>query len=209
MNKNKKTNIVYWIENKLYLNITNRCSNCCKFCIKNFREGLTGFKLKLSKDPSITKIIEEIKDVLNKKNWNEIIFCGFGEPTERLDVVLEVTKWIKRYYGKPILFRINTNGQAYLINPGIEVVKEIKKAGIDKVSVSLNASEETTYLKICQPKSDKAYGAVLDFIKKAKEELDVEVTAVAIEEVNLNKIKLLADKLGVKFRKREYVSCIF
>ena len=209
MNKNKKARVTYWIDNRLYLNITNRCSNNCKFCIKNFRKGLAGFNLKFSQDPSITQIIEELKEVLNTKNWSEIVFCGFGEPTERFDVLIEVAKWIKKHYGKPVSLRINTNGQAYLLNPDIEVIKEIKKAGIDKVSISLNSSEESTYLSICQPKLGEAYKAILDFIIKAKKELDVEITAVAIEEVNIKKIEILADKLGVKFRKREYVPCVF
>jgi TatD family-associated radical SAM protein len=209
MNKNQKASIVYWIGEKLYLNITNKCSNSCRFCIKNFRRGLSGFKLELSKEPTNTQVIEALKEVINTKNWSEIVFCGFGEPTERLDLLLEVTTWIKRHYGKPFLFRVNTNGQGYLLNPGRKVVKELKKAGINMVSVSLNASEEKTYMDICRPKLDNAYFSVIDFIKIAKKELEVEVTAVTTEEVNLKKIVETADKLGVKFRKREYVPCIF
>jgi TatD family-associated radical SAM protein len=209
MNKNQKASIVYWIGEKLYLNITNKCSNSCRFCIKNFRRGLSGFKLELSKEPTNTQVIEALKEVINRKNWSEIVFCGFGEPTERLDLLLEVTTWIKRHYGKPFLFRVNTNGQGYLLNPGRKVVKELKKAGINMVSVSLNASEEKTYMDICRPKLDNAYFSVIDFIKIAKKELEVEVTAVTTEEVNLKKIVETADKLGVKFRKREYVPCIF
>jgi TatD family-associated radical SAM protein len=194
MLKNKKTSIVYWTDNKLYLNITNKCSNRCKFCIKNFRKDFSGFKLELSKEPTITQVLEALKEALNIKNWSEIVFCGFGEPTERLDLLLEVTRWIKRHYGKPLQFRVNTNGQGYLSNPGIEVAKELKKAGIDKVSVSLNSSEEKTYTSICRPKFEKAYSAVLEFIRKAKKELEVEVTAVAIEDVNLKKIIKIATK---------------
>lgn len=110
MKQTQRPSVVYWIDDKLYLNITNRCSNRCKFCIKNFRKGLSGFKLELSKDPTISQVIDELKEVLNTKNWSEIVFCGFGEPTEKLDLLLEITKWIKRHYGKPILFRVNTNG---------------------------------------------------------------------------------------------------
>lgn len=206
MKKDQKASIVYWIDNKLYLNITNKCSNRCKFCIKNFRRGLGGFKLELSKEPTIKQVIEALTEVLNTKNWSEVVFCGFGEPTERLDLLIEVTRWIKRHYGKPLLFRVNTNGQGYLLNPGREVAIELRKAGINKVNVSLNASDEETYTNICQPKLDKAYSALLVFIGKAKKELEVEVTAIAMKEVDLKKI---ADRFGVKFRKREYVPCIF
>ncbi|MCW3997885.1 MAG: hypothetical protein NWF10_04875 [Candidatus Bathyarchaeota archaeon] len=82
-------------------------------------------------------MIDELTEILNTKNWSEIVFCGFGEPTQKLDLLLEVTKWIKRHYGKPVLCRVNTNGQAYALNPGRGVVKELKKAGINKVSVVL------------------------------------------------------------------------
>jgi TatD family-associated radical SAM protein len=207
MKQTQRPSVVYWIDDKLYLNITNRCSNRCKFCIKNFRKGLSGFKLELSKDPTISQVIDELKEVLNTKNWSEIVFCGFGEPTEKLDLLLEITKWIKRHYGKPILFRVNTNGQGYVLNPGRDIVKELKKAGIKKASISLNASNKEVYRKICQPKRDNAYNAVLDFIHKAKKELEVEVTAVATTEVNIKKIAEIAGKLGVKFRRRAYVPC--
>lgn len=209
MKNNHKESIVYWIDEKLYLNITNKCSNNCKFCVKNYRKGLRGFKLKLSKEPTKDQVIESLIDVINTKNWSEIVFCGFGEPTERLDLLLQVTRWIKRHYGKPTQFRVNTNGQGYLLNPKREVAKELKKAGINKVSVSLNASEEKIYKEICRPKLDDTYQSVIDFIKKAKRELEVEVTAVTTEEINLKKILETADKLGVKFRKREYVPYIF
>jgi TatD family-associated radical SAM protein len=142
MKNNHKESIVYWIDEKLYLNITNKCSNSCIFCIKNYRKGLSGFKLTLSEEPTNIQVIEAIREVINTKNWREIVFCGFGEPTERLDLLLQVTRWIKQHYGKPILFRVNTNGQGYILNPNREVAKELKKAGIDKVSVSLNASNQ-------------------------------------------------------------------
>jgi TatD family-associated radical SAM protein len=205
MKQIQRPSSVYWIDDKLYLNITNKCSNKCKFCIKNFRRGLSGFKLELSKDPTISQVIDELKEVLNTKNWSEVVFCGFGEPTEKLDLLLEVTKWIKRHYGKPVLLRVNTNGQGYLLNPGKNVVKELKKAGINKVSVSLNASNKEVYKSICQPKLDNAYNAALNFIHKSKKELEVEVTAVATTEVNIKKIAEIAGKLGVKFRRRVYV----
>jgi TatD family-associated radical SAM protein len=204
MQKKKKQSIVYWIDNKLYLNITNKCSNRCSFCIKNFKQGLDGFKLELSEEPTRVHVIDSIREVINTKNWSEIVFCGFGEPTEKLDLLLEITKWIKRHYGKPIKFRVNTNGQGNLINPNRDVIKELKKAGIDKVSVSLNSSNEKTYSIICHPKFKNAYNAILEFVKKAKKELEVEVTAVNIVEADIKKVEKIAKKLGVKFRKRVY-----
>lgn len=209
MEQNQKTKFVYWIDDKLYLNITNRCSNRCRFCIKNFRKGIRGFNLKLMQEPTSTQIINELKEVLNTKNWTEAVFCGFGEPTERLDLLLEITRWIKRYFGKPLLFRVNTNGQGYLLNPGRKVIKELKEAGINKVSVSLNASNEKKYADICQPQFENAYNAVVDFIKKAKNELVVEVTAVAFSDVDIKEIAETTKRLGIKFRRRKYLPAVY
>lgn len=209
MQNTRKTSIVYWIDNKLYLNITNKCSNKCLFCIKNFRKGLYGFNLELLTEPTKNQVIQAVSEVINTENWREIVFCGFGEPTEKLDLLLETAKWIKRHYSKPIKIRVNTNGQGYLINPKRDVVKELKKAGIDKVSVSLNSSNKNIYSTICKPKFENAYNAILEFIKKAKEELEVEVTAVTTEEVNIKEIEKISARLGVKFRKRECVPFFF
>ncbi len=146
---------------------------------------------------------------MNTKNWTEAVFCGFGEPTERLDLLLEITRWIKRYCGKPLLFRVNTNGQGYLLNPGRNVIKELKEAGINKVSVSLNASNEKNYADICQPQFENAYNAVVDFIKKAKNELLVEVTAVSFSDIDIKEIAKITKRLGIKFRRREYIPAVY
>ena len=209
MEQNQKTKFVYWMDDTLYLNITNRCSNRCKFCIKNFRKGVGGFYLELVQEPTSIQIINELKEVLNTKNWTEAVFCGFGEPTERLDLLLEITRWIKRYFGKPLLFRVNTNGQGYLLNPGRNVIKELKEAGINKVSVSLNSSNEKNYADICQPQFENAYNAVVDFIKKAKKELTVEVTAVSFSYIDIKEIAKITKRLGIKFRRREYIPAVY
>jgi GTP 3',8-cyclase len=204
-----KNKTVYWIENKLYLNITNQCSNSCFFCIKRYKQGVGGFNLKLVQEPSIEQITSELAEVLNQRAWDEVIFCGFGEPTERLDVLLSVTGWIKQHYGRPLKVRLNTNGHGYALNPDRDVADGLKASGVDKVSVSLNAGDRETYLEICKPTFPCAYEAVLDFVHKAKAILEVEVTAVRMPEVDLAKVQSAADELGVKFRVREYIQCFY
>ncbi|MGB9756306.1 MAG: TatD family nuclease-associated radical SAM protein [Candidatus Bathyarchaeales archaeon] len=198
---------VYWLGDKLYLNITNRCSNKCYFCIRNFKDSVGGFNLKLTREPSTSEIIEDLKNVINLRNWSEIVFCGFGEPLERLDCLLEVCKWIKHYYGKPVCIRIDTNGQGCLINKGREVVRELKEAGVNKISVSLNAHDKKIYNEICKPAYENAFESVLEFIEKARENFETEITAVAIPEVDISKVGEIAKKLGVRFRVREYIPC--
>jgi len=200
-------NIVYWLGKNLYLNITNKCSNDCYFCFKRYWKGIEGFNLKLETEPSPKKVIRELQNHINRKPWREVVFCGFGEPTARLDCVLEVTRWIKKNSLLPV--RIDTNGHGYLLNPNRDVVEELKMAGVNKVSVSLNAPDEETYNRVCKPTFQNAWEGVIDFVKKAKERLEVEVTAVNVPEVDIAKMERLASSLGVKFRLRPYVPCFY
>lgn len=209
MAKNEKPNTVYWLDNKLYLNITNRCSNRCFFCLRNFKRGVGGFNLKLTAEPSPEQIIAELREVLCMQVWNELVFCGFGEPTERLDLLLETSRWVKQNHGRPLKIRVNTNGHGHLLNRGRDVAADLKAAGVDKVSVSLNAGDEETYMEVCRPTLEGAYRGVIEFIEKAKPVLQVEVTAVRMPEVDLAKVKAAADGLGVRFRVREYIPCFF
>ena len=143
------------------------------------------------------------------RRWDELVFCGFGEPTERLDVLLEVARWARQHYSRPLRIRVNTNGHGYVVNPGKDVAAELKAAGVDAVSVSLNAGDRETYREICRPTFADAYEAVIDFIRKAKPKLEVEVTAVRMPEVDIAKAEAVADGLGVKFRVREYIPCFY
>jgi TatD DNase family protein len=204
----QKSSIVYWLGDNLYLNITNQCSNNCYFCFRNYKNGIDRFRLKLTHDPTTNQVINNIKDALNKRQWREIVFCGFGEPLMRLDTVLEVTRWLKQYHAA-ITIRVDTNGQAQLFCKDRNVIGELKKAGVDKVSVSLNAHNQEIYNQMCKPKLENAYNAILDFIKVAREKFDTEVTAVTIPEADLSKIEQIASDLGVKFRKRDYVPCFW
>jgi len=204
---NKNASLAYWFGNNLYLNITNKCSNNCYFCIRNFRDSIGDFKLKLENDPSISQVISELQEVVNLRNWKEIVFCGFGEPLERLDCILEVCNWLRRNYGKIVCIRIDTNGQGLLLNKNRDVIRELKEAGVNKISISLNAHNAEVYMRICRPAFANAFESILEFIQKTKGSFEVEITAVAISEVDIEKMKELAKKIGVKFRMRKYIPC--
>jgi TatD family-associated radical SAM protein len=209
MVREEKPRTVYWLEDKLYLNITNKCSNHCIFCIRNFKKGVADFNLKLTAEPSVATIISELKQALYARKWKEIVFCGFGEPTARLDCLLEVARWIRQHYSKSIVIRVNTNGHGNVLNQGRNVAKELKTTGVNKVSVSLNAGDEETYNEVCKPQFAGAYAAVLEFIRSAKEELETEVTAVTTPEIDLQKVRETAEELGVKFRLRVCIPCFW
>jgi TatD family-associated radical SAM protein len=207
--KDENPRTVYWLDNTLYLNITNQCSNCCYFCLKRYRRGVGGFNLKLAEEPSVGQITAELAEVLHMRSWDGLVFCGFGEPTERLDALLEVVRWVRQNFGRPLQIRIDTNGHGYVLNADRDVAAVLKSAGVDKVSVSLNAGDRETYIDICKPTFPEAYEAVLDFILKAKLVLAVEVTAVRLPEVDLAKVQTVADGLGVVFKVREYIPCFY
>lgn len=207
--KEQKSRTVYWLDNTLYLNITNQCSNECYFCLKRYKRGVGGFNLKLTAEPTVEEITLELAEVLHMRSWEGLVFCGFGEPTERLDVLVEVSRWVRQHYGRPLQIRLDTNGHGYMLNPGRDVVAELKGAGVDKVSVSLNAGDKETYTEICKPTFADAYEAVLEFIRKAKLVLEVEVSAVRLPEVDLAKTQAVANSLGVKFKVREYIPCFY
>ncbi|MBS7605702.1 MAG: TatD family nuclease-associated radical SAM protein [Candidatus Bathyarchaeia archaeon] len=205
----KNGDIVYWLEDSLYLNITNRCSNKCYFCFRHFWDGIAGFRLKLGKEPSTEQVIKELKKHISRRRWEEVVFCGFGEPTIRLDCVLEVARWIKKYY--PFLkIRLNTNGHAVLLNPNRDVARELKGVGIDIVSVSLNGHDEETYNKVCRPEFREAYKNVINFILALKDTgIDTEITAVELPEIDIQKIQDFAKKINVKFRLRQFIPLIY
>ena len=156
-----KGKITYPIRNSLYLNITNRCTSACTFCVRYYSDFVKGHYLRLKDEPSAEELIADIGD---PKKYDEIVFCGYGEPLLRLDVVKSVSAEVKRRGGK---VRIDTNGHANLIHKR-NILPEL--AGVvDAVSVSLNAQNAEVYEKLSQPRfGPAAYDAVKEFIREAK-----------------------------------------
>ncbi|MCW4018115.1 MAG: TatD family nuclease-associated radical SAM protein [Candidatus Bathyarchaeota archaeon] len=209
MDKDNKPVAVYWLNNSVYLNITNQCSNNCWFCFRNYKSGVGGFNLKLTQEPTLAEVTEELEKTLPARHWSEVVFCGFGEPTSRLDFLLETARWIKKHFlAAPI--RLDTNGHGYALNKGRNVAEELKAAGVRSTSVSLNGENEKTYNEHCRPNISGAYQATLEFIRKAKAAgLEVEVSAVRIPEADMPKIRAIVDELGVPFRVRDYIPCFW
>lgn len=190
------------------MNITNRCTNNCYFCLRKFKIGIGGFNLKIEKEPSSIEVIGDLQNLLNRRRFREIVFCGFGEPTLRLDTLLEISSWINKYASKPV--RVDTNGQALLVHPERDVVTELKKAGVSRLSVSLNAQNRIIYNEVCQPRFDRAFEKILEFIEYARDaDLSVEITAVAIPEIEISKVEKIASDMQIKFRIRPYSPCIW
>ncbi len=190
--------ITYPIRNSLYLNITNRCSAACTFCVRYHTDFVKGHNLRLGTEPSAEELIAEIDD---PRRYAEIVFCGYGEPLLRLDVVKAVAAEVKRRGGR---VRIDTNGHANLIHKR-NVLPEL--AGlVDAASISLNAQSAELYNRISQPKFGiDTYEAVKEFIREAAKYIpDVTATVVSLPEVDIEACRRIASELGAAFRVREY-----
>ena len=187
--------VAYKIRASLYLNITNRCTNECSFCIRFYSDFVKGHMLRLAKEPTA----EELKSAIgNPTAYKEVVFCGYGEPLLRLDVVRDVASWVKAKGGR---VRINTNGHGNLIH-GRNILPEL--AGlIDSISVSLDAHDAETYERLCKPAFKNAFEGVMDFIREAKKHIpDVEASVVEAEGVDIEKCREIAEGLGARLRVR-------
>ena len=190
--------IAYQIRNALYLNITNKCSNVCVFCPKFGQYKLYGNNLLLEVEPSFEEVMSAVGD---PTEFDEIVFCGFGESLIRLDLVVRIAQELKRHYNGSI--RINTDGQANLVH-GRNIIPEL--AGlVDCISVSLNAPDADTYMRLCNtPFGAEGFSAVCDFIRLATKQIpDVIASVVNVPGLDLDACRELAHSLGASFRVRE------
>ncbi|MEO5346990.1 MAG: YchF/TatD family DNA exonuclease [Magnetococcus sp. YQC-9] len=191
--------LAYAIGNGLYLNLTKACTLHCEFCPKwSGQSVVKGYDLSLRRHPTAAQVLEAMGDF---SGYQEIVFCGFGEPTLRLETLLEVAAVIKRQGGKRI--RINTDGLANRAF-GTDVTPRFRGV-IDALSVSLNAQDAVTYDRICRPALSGSYEAVKAFILAARAQVP-EITATAIQGVEGVDIaacrRIAEEELGVRFRVR-------
>jgi TatD DNase family protein len=190
--------ITYPIRNSLYLNITNRCTAACTFCVRYHTDFVKGHNLRLGEEPTADQLIKDIGD---PTRYAEVVFCGYGEPLLRLDIVKAVAAAVKQRGGR---VRIDTNGHGNLVHKR-NILPEL--AGlVDAVSVSLNAQNAEVYFKISQPKFGvETYEAVKDFIREARKYIpDVTATVVAAPGIDIDACRTIAEELGARFRVREY-----
>ena len=196
--------ITYELGNSLYINLTNRCDNDCEFCERNLRDSVNGVdNLWLEREPTVEEIIEDIgKRDLTK--YNEIVFCGFGEPMIRYNDVLEIAAWLKNCDTPPTT-RINTNGHANLI-AGYDITPELE-GKIDTISISLNAKNAEEYDKVCKSVYGVgAYNAMLEFARLALKYTRVILTVVdCMGPADIEVCRKIAENFGVALRVRGYM----
>ncbi|MBL1215388.1 MAG: YchF/TatD family DNA exonuclease [Ignavibacteriae bacterium] len=188
----------YKIDNSLYVNVTNRCNADCVFCDRKGEAIIKGYKLKMDKsqEPDAEVYIKEIGD---PKQYEEIVFCGYGEPTIRWEVVKQIASYVKENGGKT---RMNTDGHGNIINKK-DITPELEGL-IDTVSISLNSVDPEQYAKLMRV-DPKMHDEMIQFAKSAKKYTHVVMSIVGLNEVDTEKAKeFVTDKIGVDFRVREY-----
>ncbi len=189
--------LIYVIGRNLYVNLTDRCTLACSFCPKhNGSKAVHDYNLTLADRPDPEKIIQLIGD---PQQYEEVVFCGFGEPTLRLKALIRVANAVKASGGKT---RLNTDGLGSLFHK--EDIVPLLATCIDAVSVSLNAQNEHLYEKHCSPSLPHSYSAVLSFIERASHWIpDVTVTAIdGLDGVDISACQVLAQERGAQFRAR-------
>lgn len=196
--------LVYLLEDKIYINLTNRCTNDCIFCLRKDKDDVCGQELWLDSEEFTSEdVIEQLKKFEISK---EIVFCGYGEPLLKLDILKKVAKYIKDNY-PTTRTRINTNGHANYIYKR-NIVPELVGL-IDEISVSLNGSTSKEYNELSQPKFDGAYDEVKKFIKACSES-GIKTDASIVDgykgrRLDVKKCEGIAENLGAKLRVREWI----
>ncbi len=199
--------VTYPVGDGLYINLTNKCTNSCEFCIRRNGEGAYGSEpLWLDREPTVEEVLSAVA-AADPSRYREIVFCGYGEPTCRLPELLALSRELRSRYPE-IPQRLNTNGHASLI-AGREVAPEFAET-FDTVSVSLNESEEADYATLCHPRfGEGTLAAVIDFAVSLKPYVPKVVFSVVrefVREGHLDACREIAERTGITLRVRDYIS---
>jgi TatD family-associated radical SAM protein len=189
--------ISYQIGNNLYLSITDRCTLECAFCPKTYGNmTVKGYDLTFDHRPTAEEVIASIND---PAGYDEVVFCGYGEPTLRLNLLLQVARYVKQHGGR---VRVNTDGLSNLIHKH-DTLPQLAEC-VDALSVSLNAQNSEIYDIHCRPNLPGSYEAMLEFLRRAPEYIaDVTATAIdGLEGVDIAACETIAQAMNVKFRRR-------
>ena len=196
--------ILYEVHNNLYVNLTNKCPCSCTFCLRQTRDEMNeSGSLWLKREPSLEEVIEEFNK-FDMNQYEEVVFCGFGEPTERIDVLLNVAKYVKEKYQKKI--RINTNGLGNLVNE--KDITPLLKGLIDTISISLNTPNAERYHELVRSKfGDVSFDEMLRFAKKATQYVPTVVlttVATTITKDEETQCQEICDQIGATYRIRAW-----
>ena len=189
------------IKKNVYVNLTNACPCSCTFCLRKTKEMAESNSLWLKREPTVEEVINEFENI-DLSKYDEVIFCGFGEPTERINALIKVAKYIRKSNPK-IPIRINSNGLGDLINN--KKIAPLLKGLIDTISISLNASTKEEYYKLTQSKFGiNSYESMKKFAVDCKNYIPTVMLSVVdcIGKTEINACQSICNDLGVKLRVR-------
>jgi TatD DNase family protein len=193
---------------RLYLNVTNRCTNRCSFCVRNYSKGLSGAVLWGGGEPNFTELRDSILARNSFSEMSEFIWCGYGEPTFRIELIMESASWLR---SKGAKIRLNTNGHGCLIH-GRDILPELSNA-VDEVSISMNAPEFSKYKDLCNPgfgqspvSAEAFWESMIDFLSRAPaffKSVQASVVGIALTDGEVERSRRLALSFGIeRFRVR-------
>lgn len=199
-------NLVYILENKVYINLTNSCTNDCKFCIRGLKDDVVGAEMWLKSERFETQDVIEQLEKHSDKITNGLTFCGYGEPTIKLEILKEVAKFVRENYPDTYI-KINTNGHGNAINKR-DILPELKGL-VDELSISLNAQNQALYDELCLPKVLNAFDEMIEFSKKSvkngfKTTMSI-VSGYKNYPIDVEKCEAIANEIGADFRNREWL----
>ena len=201
----KGLTFVYNVHGNLYINLTNRCPCNCTFCIRHNGDSAYGSDgLWLEREPTNEEVLAEF-DKYSPVEFDEIVFCGYGEPTVRADMLVKTAQYIREHSDMKI--RLNTNGLVRMIHPKFDI--EQFRGLIDVASISLNAPDAKRYNEVTRPHfGEPAFKAMLDFARDMKN-MGVQVKFTVVDVITKDEIdrcQQLADSMGIPLRVREYIT---
>jgi len=199
-------NLVYILDGKIYINLTNMCTNDCLFCIRQQKDDVVGTNMWLKTEKiSAEDVIKQLTPHVDKF-CKGVTFCGYGEPTMKIEVLKEVSKYIKTNYPNTYI-KVNTNGHGNIINHR-DILPELRGL-VDEFSISLNAPDEDLYNILSRPKIKNAYNEMKNFAKESSQLGFKTVMSVVSNfedyDVNLNNCEYIAKTSGAEFRNREFI----
>jgi radical SAM enzyme (TIGR04100 family) len=195
--------ILYVYNDNIYANLTNKCPCRCSFCIRQSKDAIGNAETLWHKvDPTIDEIKKAVDD-FDFTGYKELVFCGYGEPTNALDNLIETAKYVKEKH-PDIKLRLNTNGLGNLINER-SITKDLSRY-IDSVSISLNTCSSEKYDEVCRPIFPNAYEAMLEFAKEAKESFGHTQFSIVdtIPKEDIEECEKIAENMGIYLRIRKY-----
>ncbi len=194
--------IIYTYMNQVYANITNKCDCACTFCIRTHHDGVGESDNLWHKNPPTVEDVKAAVDAFDFTGYEEFVFCGYGEPTCELDMLVEVAKYVKEKTGLRI--RLNTNGLGNLYNKR-DIVPDLAKV-VDSISISLNAPDAESYNKVARPQFENAYEALLDFAEACNKVIPMTQLSIVdvLPEEDIKKCQAVADSRGIRLRIRKF-----